>query len=157
MRAAPRTHIAFIPRCGRNKAPHELKKERKSLENKQTLDLIHPPSAHVHRTLSREHPSARLTPPPQHTQVYRQHVPYQAPPLHRRDFAVPPVTADDDFFVASDVVGVAEMGADEFRVLGKGDTADERRVVRRDPLADRLTVGGVRGGRGGARGGWGLG
>ena len=67
------------------------------------------------------------------------------------------MTADDDFFVASDVVGVAEMGADEFRVLGKGDTADERRVVRRDPLADRLTVGGVRGGRGGARGGWGLG
>jgi hypothetical protein len=39
------------------------------------------------------------------------------------------MTTDNDLFVASDVVGVAEMGADVFRVWGEGDTADERRVV----------------------------
>jgi hypothetical protein len=83
----------------------------------------------MHRALSREHLPTRLTLPPQQPQMYRQHVPYQAPPLHRRNLAVAPMTTDNDLFVASDVVGVAEMGADVFRVWGEGDTADERRVV----------------------------
>jgi len=89
--------------------------------------------------------------------MYRQHVPYQASPLHWQDLAVAPETPDDHFFVAPNFVGVTKMGADLFGVCGERGTADERGVVQGDPLADKLGVGGViggGGGRSGDRGGW---
>lgn len=64
-----------------------------------------------------------------------------------------------DLFVAADIVGVAEMVADELRVLGEGSTADGRGFARGYPLAGKGRVGVVIGGRDrdGGGGGWGWG
>lgn len=68
-------------------------------------------------------------------------MPDQATPLHRRDLAVVPLAAHNDFLVAAYVVHVAEMSTDSFGVCGEADTAYMNRVVREDPLASSLGIG----------------
>lgn len=80
---------------------------------------------------------------------------YQAPPLHGRNLAIAPVAVNDDLFVAAEIVGVAEMGTGKLGVCGEGGAANEKGIVRRDPLTGKARVwgSGVMEGGGGGGGG----